>query len=559
MKKNQLKFAVPQCLCFLRYYLLLYMGISLLPQGAKAYDSLGHYTVSSIADTYLTPTAHAEVKTLLKGATMAEVSEWADDFLIDDLPQMPNKAALRNLFSDPKIQTFINSQFSENAVAWDEALMPLYQTKYSVWKNDRVKTSNANLDLIEVTDLCVRSLRGEQNAGRIVSKNVALVLLIHFVADIHQPLHTAQAYLDVKQPSNIKLNDGKKPENLLPDRGGQFIRVAGSKSLRNYWGNTLVKNACASHRIAAVPTLPASKKYAQWLLRNLANNVVDQANQFTAGSVQNWFDQSHKVAVESAYKDVNISRRARPNGPLYHSKYYAQLPANYQQKNMAVVDKQILLAGFHLAQLLNSVLGERGVSAMNFRSSQNPMREYISFSRNSVPSEDITIHNLLYEESNSSSFSLMQVQNSQSRLRRDDYTLAPDRRLFNRRRSGYWSPINRFPDVAGRALSTCGWELDGRSDDVSGLPLVTVWKTLSSSARMINGRFPLDYRLAIEISVRAPDRWTLRYVAIQSRRGQSWWQFEIDSTFETLVKSEIERVIAYIDSHQPRNSRRSAP
>lgn len=73
-------------------------------------------------------------------------------------------------------------------------------------------------DVVHMIPFCVNVLQGqmpEQNERKI-TKVVAIILLAHYVADIHQPLHVGAAYFDEKGHAA----DPEKDKSALADEGG---------------------------------------------------------------------------------------------------------------------------------------------------------------------------------------------------------------------------------------------------------------------------------------------------------------------------------------------------
>ena len=70
---------------------------------------------------------------------------------------------------------------------------------------------------------CIGVLQGrvpEQNERRI-TKSVALILLAHYVADIHQPLHVGAEYFDEQG----RVVDPDKDKSSLGDEGGNTFTL----------------------------------------------------------------------------------------------------------------------------------------------------------------------------------------------------------------------------------------------------------------------------------------------------------------------------------------------
>jgi hypothetical protein len=78
-------------------------------------------------------------------------------------------------------------------------------------------------DIVHMIPYCVQILQGrlpEQNERKI-TKPVALILLAHYVADIHQPLHVGAEYFDTKG----RIADPERDKSALGDEGGNTFTL----------------------------------------------------------------------------------------------------------------------------------------------------------------------------------------------------------------------------------------------------------------------------------------------------------------------------------------------
>ena len=78
-------------------------------------------------------------------------------------------------------------------------------------------------DIVHMIPFCVDVLQGripEQNERKI-TKPVALILLAHYVADIHQPLHVGAEYFDQQG----RPTDPDRDKSALADEGGNTITL----------------------------------------------------------------------------------------------------------------------------------------------------------------------------------------------------------------------------------------------------------------------------------------------------------------------------------------------
>jgi hypothetical protein len=128
---------------------------------AFAWGALGHHIVARLAEAQLTPQALAEARTLLavRGAQhLSQIANWADD-LRDVDP---------DLFARTKHMHFVNFR-SSDCIYHPPIVCPRGQCAVAaIAKYSAILADRSNSD----------AMRAE-----------ALAFLVHFVADVHQPLH----------------------------------------------------------------------------------------------------------------------------------------------------------------------------------------------------------------------------------------------------------------------------------------------------------------------------------------------------------------------------------
>mgnify|MGYP001793179379 CR=1 FL=1 len=85
------------------------------------------------------------------------------------------------------------------------------------------KIGRSQWDIVHMMRYCIEVLRGEvpENNERKITKPIALILLAHFVGDIHQPLHVGAQYFDAK---GNPVNPASVSESF-PDEGGNSLRL----------------------------------------------------------------------------------------------------------------------------------------------------------------------------------------------------------------------------------------------------------------------------------------------------------------------------------------------
>jgi len=240
-----------------------------LNAGTK-WSSTGHRTVGLIASKYLTPKAKREIKRLLNRESLALVSTYADD-----------------IKSDKRYDKFYT---------WHYINMPL-DADYDISKQ------NPDGDLVSAIEFCKSVIR-DKNASD-VDKAFYLKLLIHFIGDLHQPMHVA----------------------LEEDKGGNDFKLKWfyqDTNLHTVWDRKMIDDYGMSYS-------------------ELANNAdylaSEQIKEIQKGTVIDWVNETHKLTRE-VYASVKEGDNLR---------------YEYSYKFMNVARKQIQIAGIRLAKTLNDL------------------------------------------------------------------------------------------------------------------------------------------------------------------------------------------------------------
>ncbi len=225
----------------------------------EAYGPDGHKIIGAIADQKLSGTpAGARVTELLDGYTLEEASIMADTIKQWDKPGIDDPKVLRYFSSHPKIGQQLREFWKANPPTTDpKSAVPSHHwfhytdvplagnTKYSDGKIGR-----SQWDIVPTMRFCLAVLQGkepEENARKI-TKPIAVILLAHFVGDIHQPLHVGAQYFDAKgQPV-----DPETVKESYPDEGGNSLRLKLTRDfvprkkdpkLHSFWdGDTVYAN-----------------------------------------------------------------------------------------------------------------------------------------------------------------------------------------------------------------------------------------------------------------------------------------------------------------------------
>jgi hypothetical protein len=263
----------------------------------------GHMMVAKIAFDRLTPNAKKEVKKLLavqieptsataKSPDFVNAAHWADD--LREFPDFDSFLALH----------FIDTPFSDDGTDLPD-----------IPANNIIKALKAN----------VKTLKNSTNEKK---RAQALRFIIHFVGDIHQPLHAATRV------------SSDEPDG---DHGGNFvfIKVPGRPKkvkLHSYWDSGLDSFPPTGQHFAPPPLslIPAAALLAK--NENPPNDPKIKLDE--PMSFQDWADESFKLAKTVVYKDIN-------NG--------SAPDATYINNGRKVARQRVAWAGYRLAALLNSI------------------------------------------------------------------------------------------------------------------------------------------------------------------------------------------------------------
>jgi hypothetical protein len=154
--------------------------------------------------------------------------------------------------------------------------------------------------------------------------STALRLLIHYVGDIHQPLH-----------SSTRIND-EFPES---DIGGNAFALKshyGVKELHAVWDDVFWQYY--GHQVT-----PFSD--ADWDAQGA--NVTDLLQQFEVSDeeandldVNTWAAESYQITHDFVYKGI---------------KQHEHLPDDYVQQGLVIAERRLVLAGHRLANILKNL------------------------------------------------------------------------------------------------------------------------------------------------------------------------------------------------------------
>jgi hypothetical protein len=266
--KNQ-RFALTAC---------IFAASLCLAPGARAWGQSGHSIIAEIAQRRLEPSALRKVKELLGGeVSLASVASWADGVRL----------------------------IRPNTYNWHFVDIPYDATSYDPARDCKGTTKG---DCVIAAIERFRKELGDPSRPS-AERTEALMFLVHFMGDIHQPLHCAERN---------------------HDQGGNAVRVS-------FFGRPMNLHAVWDYGIIDRRTYDWGE-YVRHLERDWFPDHDIAA--FGNGDPAEWAWATHQLAVNVAY--------ALPDDLNLTDEYYA--------KSLPAVDQQLALAGVRLAKLLNDTL-----------------------------------------------------------------------------------------------------------------------------------------------------------------------------------------------------------
>ena len=234
------------------------------------WSATGHRVVGKIANQYLTSKTKRNIKKILNNKSLDFVSTFADD-----------------IKSDKRYNEFYT---------WHYINMPLDQNY-----EDSEKSSSG--DLVSGINYCIKVIKDNNSSND--DKAFYLKLLIHFVGDLHQPMHVG----------------------LVEDKGGNDFKLQWfykDSNLHSVWDREMIDGYGMSYSEIADNA-------------NILNK--NQVKAIQEGTLVDWVNDTHKL-TRQVYANV------KPNDNLRYS---------YSYDNFETVRSQLQKGGIRLAKVLNDL------------------------------------------------------------------------------------------------------------------------------------------------------------------------------------------------------------
>lgn len=294
----------------IRMMLVVVIAVCWMNRRAEAWGPEGHGIIGVIAEHYLTPNTREQLEELLDEQRICdpEISCWPD--------------IIRGTEEYDEIYP---NNGKWHYIDWDVSL------RYS--KEFELTPPEGEDHLVAQITRWQQVLASPKFSRE--KKLDALRFLVHFVGDVHQPLHCAYRYGD--------MGGNMLPVNSFSGTHYSFdadTPMDYPPSLHSVWDTSLVLELTGSHRF---------KRYARNLRREIKK---DDLNRWQQGEPMDWAVDSYWIARKKAYRWTNGQsvpfKWSRPGMDL--------TSANYIDSHLPLVSEQLKKGGVRLARLLNEAL-----------------------------------------------------------------------------------------------------------------------------------------------------------------------------------------------------------
>jgi hypothetical protein len=274
------------------------LSLSLASPPAQAWGPDGHREVGSLADRMIAEHRNAatQVRAILGRIKLADAGPWADCIRSVSGPEGGFKYTHSPIYGAPcvkfetgpltaQMEDYVRRNWSNCAYRGRDGCHTQYHfvdlaLQRSAYAPGLVGTYD--YDVVHGINAAIATLRGEPTPAPFsFTKADALMMLVHFLGDIHQPLHVGSAYLDpdghAVDPDSSQ-TERDRADTVTSTFGGNaltWMDQGRQKNLHSTWDSVTVGDyALADSRKVAATEGPVTAWAASW-----ATDSLGQAKQ----------------------------------------------------------------------------------------------------------------------------------------------------------------------------------------------------------------------------------------------------------------------------------------
>jgi S1/P1 Nuclease len=272
---------------FVRHFLAIFLLLTGSPS-SFGWGPEGHRVVADIARSHLNTEARIQVRKLVGNDDLAAIANWADEIK----SERPETAGWHFVDIPRDAAGFVESRDCFHADA-----------------RRRTSEEDHHNCVVDRIEMFQRVLANKSNSRE--QRIEALKFLVHFVGDVHQPLHA-----------------------IAEARGGNDVHVV------EFGSSECGSRPCNLHFVWDMGLIEHSRRSELGYDQELERLIIrDKLPDRATGSPETWADESFRLA-----KQVWVNEGGTVDEPYY-------------RKDIAVIDERLALAGLRLARILNQVLG----------------------------------------------------------------------------------------------------------------------------------------------------------------------------------------------------------
>ena len=256
----------------MRLLLIISSALLLSVNSSDEWGATGHRAIGEVASKHLSRKASKAIERLLEGESLAFVSTYADEIRSD-------------------------SQYNSYA-PWHYVNMPFDKTYQDIPHKDEG-------DIVKAINHCIAVLKNPESSK--ADQKFFLKLLVHFIGDLHQPMHVGRE----------------------EDKGGNDIKMkwfGDNTNLHRVWDSDIIDSYQMSYTELSI---------------NLPRLTKAEVKMIQAAPLMTWVEESHDL-VKGIYENTPAESR---------------LSYNYREQYIGLVRTQIQKGGLRLAAVLNEIFG----------------------------------------------------------------------------------------------------------------------------------------------------------------------------------------------------------
>jgi len=279
------------------------MMFGLADDYALAFDKNGHRIIAKIAALHLDPSSKIKLKDLIGNKLLEEISNWPDEIKSDELLASPQQNWHYINLLTKNYQKLKSDETYEKYFKQYPALS--YAEIQSKIKPDYQKLKG---DLIWAIDTFRNILNDKRKTKN--QRAEALFFLVHFIGDLHQPLHCGYAH----------------------DRGGNETSVLWHQQKTNLhaiWDSEMIEMSKLSYT-----------EYVQFIYKKEEMMIAE----ITKGDVLDWAYES----VDMRDSFYELVKNAKYQGKYKEYKYHYDF--------VKILNNRLVFAGIRLSKIINDAL-----------------------------------------------------------------------------------------------------------------------------------------------------------------------------------------------------------